>query len=264
MRLYSWNVNGIRAVWNKGALQEFVQEHQPDILCIQETKADQDQSPVELPGYEEIWHDGQRKGHFGTAVFTKIAPLSTTAGLPASIVDKYELEDTFGDTAHEGRVLTVEYEDFYIVTVYTPNSKRKLERLGLRQNNWDPAFLEHCKELEANKPVMICGDLNVAHKEIDLARPKDNKRNAGFTDEERAGMDNILAEGFLDTFRLLYPDTTDAYSWWSAWGNTRERNVGWRIDYWLVSQSLAGRIAEAHIHSDVMGSDHCPVSIEIS
>ncbi|MEM6998159.1 MAG: exodeoxyribonuclease III [Patescibacteria group bacterium] len=264
MRLYSWNVNGIRAVWNKEALQKFVGEHQPDILCIQETKANETQSPVELEGYEEVWHDGQRKGHFGTAVFTKIEPTSVAKGLPDQLVDKYNLEDDFGDTSKEGRVLTLEFEDFFIVTVYTPNSKRKLERLSLRQDNWDPAFLEYCKSLERDKPVLISGDLNVAHTEIDLARPKDNRRNAGFTDEERSGMDSYLSAGFVDTFRLLHPDTTEAYTWWSAWGNTRARNVGWRIDYWLASESLAGRIVDAQIHADVMGSDHCPVSIEIS
>lgn len=264
MKLYSWNVNGIRAVINKGAFQKFMAEHQPDILCLQETKAQQGQAEIDLEGYEEYWNSAEKKGYSGTAIFTKVKPLSVLNGFADAIAEKYHLTDDYGDPTKEGRVISAEFDEFWVVTVYTPNSKRKLERLGLRHDQWDRAFLEHVKELEKTKPVLFCGDLNVAHKEIDLARPKDNVRNAGFTVEEREGMDNIIAAGFVDTFRAVYPDKTDAYTWWTAWANARANNVGWRIDYWLASKGIADKVINPQIHADVMGSDHCPVSIEVS
>ncbi len=264
MKLYSWNVNGIRAVWNKGLFQKFIEEHQPDILCLQETKAQPDQSPVDLPEYREYWHSAQKKGYSGTAIFSKEEPLEVRNGFSQNIQQKYDFKDTFGTTTDEGRVLSARFKDFWVVTVYTPNSKDKLERLGMRYNIWDPAFLEHVNELEKDAPVLYCGDFNVAHQAIDLARPKENEGKHGFTVEEREGFDNMLAAGFVDTFRSLHPDTHDAYTWWTAWGGARQRNIGWRIDYWMASASLIDRISAAAVHPDVMGSDHCPVSIELT
>jgi exodeoxyribonuclease-3 len=263
MKLYSWNVNGIRAVINKGAFQSFVAEHQPDILCLQETKAKQGQAEIDLPDYQELWNSADKPGYSGTAIFTKVKPLQVLNGFADAIAERYELVDGYGDPTKEGRVLSAEFDNFWVVTVYTPNSKRDLSRLQLRHKKWDAAFLEHVKELEKTKPVLMCGDFNVAHKEVDLARPKDNVKNAGFTPEEREGMDNIVAAGFVDTFRAQHPDDTEAYTWWTHWGQARERNVGWRIDYWLASDSLKDKIKNAAIHPDVMGSDHCPVSIEV-
>jgi exodeoxyribonuclease-3 len=263
MKLYSWNVNGIRAVWNKGLFQKFIEEHDPDILCLQETKAQPDQSPVDLPQYIEHWYSADKKGYSGTAIFSKTQPLEVRYGFSEKVMNGYDFTDKFGDPTKEGRVLSAKFPDFWVVTVYTPNSKDKLERLGLRHNVWDKALLEHVQELEKDAPVLFCGDFNVAHKPIDLARPKENEGKHGFTTEERAGFDNMISADFLDTFRLLYPDKPDSYSWWTAWGGARARNVGWRIDYWMTSKALAPKIKEAQIHADVMGSDHCPVSIEI-
>ncbi|MEK7625845.1 MAG: exodeoxyribonuclease III [Patescibacteria group bacterium] len=265
MKLYSWNVNGIRAVINKGAFQEFVAKHDPDILCLQETKAMQGQAVIDLPQYEEYWNSATKKGYSGTAIFTKIKPLSVINNLSDDIAKKYDLvNDGYGDVNAEGRVLSLEFEDFWVVTVYTPNSKGDLSRLKLRHKQWDPAFLEHVNELQKSKPVLFCGDLNVAHSEIDLARPKENVGKHGFTNEERQGFDNMLKLGFVDTFRHFYPDKTDEYSWWTHWANARAKNVGWRIDYWLASKALASRLKSAQIHQSVMGSDHCPVSVEIA
>lgn len=264
MKLYSWNVNGIRAVINKGAFQKFVAEHQPDILCLQETKAQQGQAVIDLPGYEELWNSAEKKGYSGTAIFTRVKPISVLNGFADAIAERHGLTaDGYGDPAKEGRVISAEFDNFWVVTVYTPNSKRDLSRLNLREKQWDPAFLEHVKELEKSKPVLFCGDLNAAHKEIDLARPKENAKSAGFTPEERSGIDNIISAGYEDTFRLEYPDMRDAYTWWTAWGNARANNVGWRIDYWFASKDIAAHISNPQIHADVMGSDHCPVSIEI-
>lgn len=264
MKLFSWNVNGIRAVLNKGAFQQFMAEQQPDILCLQETKAQQGQAEIDLPDYHEYWNSAEKKGYSGTAIFSKTKPHQVINGFTDDLAKKYGLEgDSYGNPAKEGRVISAEFDDFWVVTVYTPNSKRDLSRLSLRHTQWDAAFLEHVKELEKTKPVLMSGDFNVAHKDIDLARPKDNLKNAGFTAEEKEGMDNIVAAGFIDTFRSLHPDTTEAYTWWTHWGGARERNVGWRIDYWLASDSLKDRIKSAQIHADVMGSDHCPVSIEV-
>ncbi len=264
MKLYSWNVNGIRAVWTKGEFQKFIEAHDPDILCLQETKAQPDQSPVDLENYHEYWYSADKKGYSGTAIFSKTKPLSIIEGFSDEILKRYDFTDSFGDTSKEGRVLTAEFDDFYVCTVYTPNSKGKLERLSLREEVWDPAFRDHIEELQKKKPVLTCGDFNVAHNEIDLARPKENVGKHGFTDEEREGFTKLLATGLIDTFRTLHPDTKDAYSWWTHWGGARARNVGWRIDYWLASESLKDRITDAQIHASQMGSDHCPVSVTLA
>lgn len=264
MKLYSWNVNGIRAVLNKGALQEFISKHDPDVLCLQETKAQRDQFELDLPQYHEHFFSAVKKGYSGTAIFSKEKPLQVVDGFSEDIIKTYDVTgDTYGDANKEGRVIAAEFKNFWVATVYTPNSKGDLSRLSLRHDHWDKAFLAYMKQLEATKPVLFCGDLNVAHSEIDLSNPKPNIGKHGFTNEEREGFDNFLTSGFIDTFRSLYPDTTEAYSWWTHWANARARNIGWRIDYWLASQSLASSIVEASIHPDVMGSDHCPVSIEI-
>lgn len=264
MKLYSWNVNGIRAVINKGAFQKFMAEHQPDILCLQETKAQEGQAVIDLPGYSEYWNSADKAGYSGTAIFTKIKPLSVINGFADDIAKKYGLAgDSYGDPTKEGRVLSAEFDNFWVVTVYTPNSKGDLSRLELRHKQWDPAFLEHLKQLEKSKPVLVCGDLNVAHNEIDLANPQANVGKHGFTNEEREGFDQFEAAGFVDTFRSIYPNKTESYTWWTHWANARARNIGWRIDYWLASQSLMDKITDAKIHPDVVGSDHCPVSITI-
>lgn len=264
MKLYSWNVNGIRAVLNKGAFQSFIAEHQPDILCLQETKAKEGQAEVDLKDYHEYWHDADKPGYSGVAIFSKTEALQVIKGFTDDIAKKYDLAgDSYGDPNKEGRVISAEFENFWVVTVYTPNSKGDLSRVGLRHKQWDPAFLEHIKELEKTKPVVFSGDLNVAHSEIDLANPKANVGKHGFTNEEREGFDNFEKAGFFDIFRTLHPDQAEAYTWWTHWANARARNVGWRIDYWLASESLKDKIKSANIHADVMGSDHCPVSVEI-
>jgi exodeoxyribonuclease-3 len=246
MKLISWNVNGIRASIKKG-FYDFVEKHDPDVLCVQETKAQSDNVDLELPQYQQIWNSALRKGYSGTLVLTKKKPLSIILGM-----GKKEYDD-------EGRVIAVEYEDFFLLTVYTPNSKRGLERLGYRQE-WDSVFLKHLKKLEKKKPVVFCGDLNVAHKEIDLTYPKANVKNHGFTPEERAGFDAIIKNGFLDCFRVFNQEGQN-YTWWSQMHRARERNIGWRIDYFCVSESLKSSLKSAAILSDVMGSDHCPVQI---
>ncbi|MDH5442583.1 MAG: exodeoxyribonuclease III [Candidatus Nomurabacteria bacterium] len=260
MKILSWNVNGIRSVHDKNLFQPLIDEQKPDIICLQETKAHQHQSPVDLPDYDEYWNSAQRPGYSGTAIFSKEKPLNISFGFSPSINKKYELTDGFGDLTAEGRVMTAEYPDFYLVNVYTPNSKRSLERLDLRSGHWDPAFLEHCKKLNKKKPVVMCGDFNAAHTEIDLARPKDNKKNAGFTELERAGIDNLINSGFIDTFRMFTHDGGH-YSWWSNFAGSRARNIGWRIDYFFASDTLKSKIKKAEILPDVMGSDHCPVTI---
>lgn len=265
MKLYSWNVNGIRAVVNKGTFQEFIKKHQPDVLCLQETKAEQGQAIIDLEGYEEYWNSSEgKKGYSGTAIFTKIKPLSVVNGFAEDIAKKYGLADnSYGDPNKEGRIISAEFEKFYVVTVYTPNSKGDLSRLDLRYKQWDPAFLEHVRTLEKSKPVLFCGDLNVAHEEIDLANPKPNVGKHGFTNEERERFGDFLKAGFVDTYRRAHPDKTDAYTWWTHWANARARNVGWRIDYWLASKGIAENVVNAEIHPSVMGSDHCPISIEV-
>ncbi|MBQ6313887.1 exodeoxyribonuclease III [Candidatus Saccharibacteria bacterium] len=257
LKIFSWNVNGIRAVIKKGALQKFIKEQNPDILCLQETKAKRGQAEIDFSEYEEIWNSAERPGYAGTAIFTKIKPLATREYR----LDK-EIKDGFGDALKEGRVLVAEFEKFFLVDVYTPNSKPDLSRLSLRENEWDPGFLEYLKELEKEKPVVACGDFNAAHEEIDLARPKTNHHSAGFTDEERAGISNLIKAGFIDTFRFLNPAAV-RYTWWSHWGNARANNVGWRIDYFFISKGLKKNLKSAEIYEDYFGSDHCPISIEL-
>ena len=256
LKIFSWNVNGIRAVLRKGALQDFVAEYQPDILCLQETKAKQGQAEVDFEEYEEIWNSAERAGYSGTAIFTKIKPVSTQNF-------KINVKDKFGDLSTEGRVLVAEFKDFYLVNVYTPNSKPDLSRLKLRYESWDPKFLDLLRELEIKKPVITCGDFNAAHQNIDIARPDANHHNAGFTDEEREGISNIIDAGFVDSFRFLHPNS-ERYTWWSHWGNARANNVGWRIDYFFISSRLKKDLVGAEIYESIFGSDHCPISINLN
>lgn len=263
LKIYSWNVNGIRAVVRKELFVPFIEKEQPDILCLQETKAEQGQAVIDLKDYEEYWNSAEKKGYSGTAIFSKIKPLAILNGFPEDIIKKFKVTgDTYGDPNKEGRVIAAEFEKFYVVTVYTPNAKDDLSRIPLREKHWDPAFLEYCKQLEKNKPVIFCGDLNVAHTEDDLANPKPNRGKKGFTAEERQGFQNYLDHGFVDTFRM-FTQGNGHYSWWSHFANSRARNVGWRIDYFVASDKLRPHIKEAKIHADVMGSDHCPVSITL-
>jgi exodeoxyribonuclease III len=244
MKIISWNVNGIRAVHKKGLFVPFVEKYQPDILCLQETKAERAQSEVIILGYEEYWNSATRKGYSGTAIFTKTKPLSVLLDFPEKIVKKYKLEDKYGDPNTEGRVIALEFLDFYVVNVYTPNAKDDLSRIPLRHKAWDPAFLEYVSDLNKKKPVIFCGDLNVAHTEDDLARPKDNVGKKGFTTEERSGVDNILKNKFIDTFRI-FTQGNGHYTWWSHFANARERNVGWRIDYFFVAQSISEKVKKS-------------------
>jgi exodeoxyribonuclease-3 len=261
-KIFSWNINGIRAVHKKGLLVPFIEKYKPDILCLQETKAEQHQSEVDLPDYEEYWNSASRKGYSGTAIFTKEKPISIVLNIPEKIAKKYKLADKYGDPNTEGRVITAEFKNFYIVTVYTPNAKDDLSRIPLRHKGWDPAFLEYVKTLDKKKPVIFCGDLNVAHTPLDLARPKENVGKKGFTDEERSGIDNMIKANFVDTFRIFHKEGGQ-YTWWSHFANARARNVGWRIDYIFTSKKLAGKIKKAGICPEVMGSDHCPVWLEM-
>jgi exodeoxyribonuclease-3 len=263
VKIYSWNVNGIRAVVRKELFVPFITKEQPDILCLQETKAQQGQAEIDLTGYEEYWNSAEKKGYSGTAIFSKVKPIAIINGFPEDLIKKYHVPgDTYGDPNKEGRIIAAEFEKFYVVTVYTPNAKDDLSRLELRHKHWDPAFLAYCKELEKNKPVVFCGDLNVAHTEDDLANPKPNKGKKGFTLEEREGFDKFLDAGFVDTLRM-FKTGNGHYSWWSHFANARARNVGWRIDYFLVSESLKKHVKSADIHADVLGSDHCPVSVTL-
>lgn len=249
MKFISWNVNGLRACVGKGFL-DFVQAQDADIFCIQETKLQEGQIDLDLPGYHQYWNYAEKKGYSGTAVFTKEEPLSVVNGIG---IEEHD---------HEGRVITLEYPDFYFITVYTPNSQNELARLDYRMK-WEEDFLSYLKKLEEKKPVIFCGDLNVAHKEIDLKNPKTNRMNAGFTDEERAKFTALTEAGFIDTFRYFYPDLEGAYSWWSYRFSARAKNAGWRIDYFLISECLKDRLRDALIYKDVMGSDHCPVGLII-
>lgn len=263
MKIYSWNVNGIRAVVRKDTFGAFVADHDPDILCLQETKAMQGEATLDLPQYQEYWNSAQKKGYSGTAIFSKEKPISVRMDFPASILKKFgPIADAYGDPLAEGRVITAEFKKYFVVTVYTPNAKDDLTRIPLRHKHWDPAFLAYMQELEKEKPVVFCGDLNVAHTPDDLARPKENVGLRGFTDEERAGFQAFIDAGFIDTFRLFIKGNGH-YSWWTHWANARERNVGWRIDYILVSKKLKKAVMGAAIHPKVMGSDHCPVSVEL-
>ncbi len=263
MKIYSWNVNGIRAVLKKGTFQAFLAAQRPDILCLQETKADREQVQIDLPDYREYWNSAVRKGYSGTAIFSKREPLRITNGFPEEFAARYRFADELQrDSTAEGRVITAEFAQFHLVTVYTPNAKDDLSRLSLRHQHWDPAFLAYCLMLQQSKPVIFCGDLNVAHTEMDLANPKPNRGKKGFTDEERSGFQNFIDAGFLDTFRL-FTQGNGHYTWWSHFANARARNIGWRIDYILVSAALRGAVQAAEIHPEVMGSDHCPVSVTL-
>ncbi|MBQ7886100.1 MAG: exodeoxyribonuclease III [Clostridia bacterium] len=249
MKLISWNVNGLRACIGKGFGDYFAAQG-ADFFCLQETKMQPGQAQIPAEGYHEYFYSAEKKGYSGTAILTRHEPISVSYGMGSELHD------------HEGRLITLEYENFYMVTCYTPNSQRELTRLQYRLC-WEEDFRMYLKKLDERKPVIVCGDLNVAHKEIDLKNPKSNQNNAGFTPQERAAMTKLLDSGFVDTFRHLHPDATDAYSWWSYMFSARAKNVGWRIDYFLVSERIADRITAAEIHSDVMGSDHCPVLLEI-
>ena len=249
MKLISWNVNGLRAVVNKGFCEAF-ETLDADIFCVQETKMQEGQLDISFDGYEKYFNSAVRKGYSGTAIFTKINPLSVSYGIGIEEHDQ------------EGRVITLEFEKFYLVNCYTPNAKRELTRLEYRMK-WEDDFRDYLKKLDEIKPVILCGDLNVAHEEIDLKNPKSNRGNAGFTDEERNQMTNLLNAGFLDSFRFLYPEKTDCYSWWSYMGRAREKNIGWRIDYFVVSKKLENSIKEAKIHPEILGSDHCPVELDV-
>ena len=282
LRIFSWNVNGLRAVINKGALQKFLDEKKPDILCLQEIKARPDQVLYDFDNYEEYWNPAIRPGYSGTATLVSSADLKSlnvirwSAGRTAltgepvgdvrnirpeiSNLELYASETSVA--VPEGRTLIIEFEKFFLVNVYTPNSKPDLSRLELREKFWDPEFLNLLKELEKTKPVVVCGDFNAAHEEIDLARPASNHHSAGFTDAERQGITNLINAGFVDTFRELNPDS-QRYTWWSHWGHARENNMGWRIDYFFISKSLTGNLKGAEIYEDVMGSDHCPISIDL-
>lgn len=264
MKIYSWNVNGIRAVIRKDALQPFLDKEQPDVLCLQEVKATKAQAALELKNYHVIWNAAEKPGYSGTAILTKVEPLRIIAGFPQDIIEQYKVEgeDTYGDANKEGRVITAEFEKFWLVTVYTVNVKDDLSRLDIRYKHWDPAFLAYCRHLEEIKPVVFCGDLNVAHTENDLANPKPNRGKRGFTNEERAGFDEMEQAGFIDTFRM-FKQGNGFYTWWSHFANARARNVGWRIDYFLVSNSLRDKVISADIYPQFMGSDHCPVGVEL-
>ena len=249
MKLISWNVNGLRAIWNKG-FEGFFKNINADIFCIQETKMQEGQLEVDFNGYYQYFNSAQKKGYSGTAIFTRIKPNAVTYGIGIEEHDQ------------EGRVITLEFEEFFMVNVYTPNSQRELTRLEYRQK-WEDDFRKYLENLDNKKPVILCGDLNVAHKEIDLKNPKTNRHNAGFTDEEREKMTILLENGFIDTFRYLYPDKENCYTWWSYMMKAREKNVGWRIDYFIVSERIKDKIKDAKILSEIMGSDHCPVELDI-
>lgn len=263
MRIYSWNVNGLRAGLRRGTFQAFVEAEHPDIFCLQETKAQPGQAEVDLPEYTELWNSAERPGYSGTAIFSQTPPLSSRDDFSPSVQAAFPWPDcAHGNPLCEGRIQTAEYPEFYLVNVYVPNSKRDLSRLAVREQIWDPALLQYLQELEQQKPVVVCGDFNAAHTEIDLARPKQNVNNAGFTTAERQGITNLLAANFVDTFRALHPDA-ERYTWWAHWGKARENNVGWRIDYFFISKALLPHLKAADIHESILGSDHCPVSIEL-
>ena len=250
MKLISWNVNGIRACVTKGFM-DFFNEIDADIFCIQESKMQEGQLELEMPGYYQYWNYAEKKGYSGTAIFTKKEPMDVKYGIG---IEEHD---------HEGRVITLEFEDFYMVTCYTPNSQNELKRLDYRMQ-WEDDFKAYLKKLEESKPVVLCGDLNVAHKEIDLKNPKTNRKNAGFTDEEREKMTKLLDDGFIDTFRYFYPDLEGKYSWWSYRFKAREKNAGWRIDYFIVSEALKDKLEGADIHTEILGSDHCPIELDLN
>lgn len=249
MRFVSWNVNGLRACLTKGFMESF-RDMDADVFCLQETKMQEGQAILDLPGYKQFWNSAEKKGYSGTAIFTRVEPMDVTYGIG---IEEHD---------HEGRVITMEFEDYYLVTVYTPNSQKELARLAYRMI-WEEAFKDYVCGLDKKKPVIICGDLNVAHKEIDLKNPKTNHKNAGFTDDERQKFTELLQAGFTDTFRKVYPDVTGAYTWWSYLRKARANNAGWRIDYFLISNRLDDKIESATIYNEIFGSDHCPVGLEL-
>jgi exodeoxyribonuclease-3 len=267
MKIFSWNVNGLRSVIKKGELSKFIERYQPDIVCIQETKSRRGQVNIDLPEYQQFWNSADKAGYAGTAMLVRrglsdLIVRNSALDLPARLADRYHLsDDKFGDANTEGRVLMIELDKIILVTVYTPNSKRDLSRLELRSNAWDPAFRDYIRELAQHKPVIICGDLNVAASAIDLANPQANEGHHGFTVQERNGFQNLLAVGLTDSFRAIHGQATGAYTWWTPWAQARQRNIGWRIDYFLVDNRLTGNLQDASIQASQMGSDHCPVSV---
>ena len=266
MLLYSWNVNGIRACWAKGQLAQLL-AGPGDIFCLQEVKAQESQSPIDSLEINQYWSPAKtKKGYSGSLVLSRRAANHHFLDFLPEVAAKYpKLADKFGDSNQEGRLISLDYDNFYLVNVYSPNSKGDLSRLALRQEAWDPALADHCQILQKEKPVLLCGDLNVAHQAIDLARPKENEGKHGYTPQERQGLSNLLAKAQLvDSYRQLWPEKTDGYTWWSHWGQARQRNVGWRIDYWLVADQYKNQIKRAEIHREIEGSDHCPVSLEIN
>ncbi len=264
LKIYSWNVNGIRAVIKKGAWDSFLEQTNPDIICLQEIKAKQEQINLAENNYFDHFYSAEKAGYSGVAILTKTKPLKIIDGLPEDIIKSFELiEDNFGNPNQEGRVMAAEYQNFWLVNVYTPNAKDDLSRLELRYKHWDPAFLAYLLRLEKTKPVIACGDLNVAHTPDDLANPKPNIGKKGFTDQERAGFQSFIEAGFIDTFRLFYQGN-GYYTWWSHFAHARERNVGWRIDYFIASDTLRQNILDAAIHPAIVGSDHCPISLTVN
>lgn len=264
IRLYSWNVNGIRALSGKGLWTKFLNEQKPDILCLQEIKAKPEQIDVDINGYDAFWYSAKKPGYSGTAILSRIPPIQVIDGFSKDIIKKYKMDnDKYGDPNEEGRVISAEFAKFWVISVYTPNAKEDLSRITLKLKHWDPAFLAHVLELEKTKPVIFCGDINVAYTEDDLANPKANKGKKGFTTEERHGFQALIDNGYVDTFRLFHKGNS-FYTWWSYFANARARNVGWRIDYIMVSNKLKKTIIQADIHPDILGSDHCPVSATIN
>ena len=268
MKIISWNTNGLRATVKQGFFEPLFKKYSPDIICLQETKVAPEQLAPEVrevAGYHSFFsHSKNKKGYSGVAIYSKEKPLSVAFDFPPAIVKKYSMQkDKYGDPNAEGRVMAAEFKNFFLVNVYTPNSKRDLSRLTLRSDLWDPAFLAYCKQLEKKKPVVFCGDLNVAHEAIDLARPKESEGAHGFTKEERAGIDKVIKAGFIDTFRTLHPTAVSAYTYWDQLSRARLRNVGWRIDYFFVSKALVKKVIKAEILADYMGSDHCPIAIDL-
>jgi exodeoxyribonuclease-3 len=263
MTIYSWNVNGIRAVSKKNLWQPFIEREQPDIICLQEIKAKPEQIDLDLDGYHVFWNAADKPGYSGTAILTKVKPIKVLYGFPQDIIQTYNVSgDVYGDPNLEGRVVVAEFEKFWVATVYTPNAKDDLSRIPLREQHWDPAFLAYMQQLEKTKPVVFCGDLNVAHTEDDLANPKPNRGKKGFTDEERTGFQCFVDAGFLDTLRI-FKQGNGYYTWWSHFANARARNVGWRIDYFLISKQLRTMLKDAAIHPKILGSDHCPISVTL-
>lgn len=263
MQIFSWNVNGIRAGLKKGTFLNFIHGYQPDILCLQETKANPNQVEVDLPEYTEYWNSAKRAGYSGTAIFSKTPALNYRNTFDSELAENPDWHnDQYGCPLTEGRLQIAEYPNFFLVNVYVPNSKRDLTRLELREQLWDPTLLQQLQNLEKTKPIIVCGDFNAAHTEIDLARPKQNIHNAGFTTEERQGITNLLSANFIDTFRKLNPDAR-RYTWWSHWGKSRENNIGWRIDYFFISHNLLPYLKSAKIYETIQGSDHCPISIQL-